>query len=118
MNVTLVREDYAVRVVFESIVEGENEVDVDLESSPKLRKKLLELIDADEKAILVDLERVKYMDSSGVATLVEALQKVGKYGGQLKIANLRDAVKDVFELSRLDKVFDIYDTVQEAAESF
>ncbi len=95
-----------------SIVQIDGEVD--LYSSPELRTKLMELTGAKEKAIIVDLLNVKYMDSSGVATLVEALQQVGKYKGRLMLANLRDAVKDVFELSRLDKVFDIYSDVKAA----
>lgn len=99
-----------------AIVEIEGEVD--LYSSPNLRNVLLDLTKAKNNAILVNLLNVKYMDSSGVATLVEALQQVGKYGGKLKIANLRNSVKDVFELSRLDKVFDIYDSVDDAAEAF
>ncbi|NIR52502.1 STAS domain-containing protein [candidate division KSB1 bacterium] len=118
MKVNVLSEDSIKRVVFESGVEGRSDVDVDLESSPKLRNKLVELTDDQEQAILVDLANVKYMDSSGIATLVEALQKVGKYGGKLKIANLRQAVRDVFELSRLDKVFEIYPTIEEAKDSF
>jgi len=94
-------------------IEGE----VDLYSSPDLRQKLLELTSAQMDAIIVDLHKVKYMDSSGVATLVEALQQVGKYGGKLKLANLRDAVKDVFELSRLDKVFDVCESVEDAKKA-
>ena len=99
-----------------AIIEIEGEVD--LYSSPDLRKALLEMTKAQNKAILVDLAKVTYMDSSGVATLVEALQQVGKYEGKLKLANLRDAVKDVFDLSRLDKVFDIYESVEDAKNSF
>ncbi|MFQ5822655.1 MAG: STAS domain-containing protein [bacterium] len=99
-----------------TIVEIEGEVD--LYSSPNLRKRLIKLTDVETGTIIVDLSMVKYMDSSGVATLVEALQKVEKYGGKLKIANLQTGVKDVFELSRLDKVFDIYDTVDDAKEAF
>jgi anti-sigma B factor antagonist len=98
------------------IVEAEGEVD--LYSSPKLRKVLLDLTKSEHKAILVDLNKVKYMDSSGIATLVEALQQVGKYHGKLKLTNLREAVKDVFELSRLDKVFDIYQNKEDALKSF
>lgn len=98
-----------------SIVQIDGEVD--LYSSPELRTKLMELTGAKEKAILVDLQNVKYMDSSGVATLVEALQQVGKYKGRLMLANLRDAVKDVFELSRLDKVFDIYPDLKAAQKA-
>jgi len=89
-----------------------------LYSSPNLRTELLNLTKAKTKAGLVDLANVKYMDSSGVATLVEALQQVGKYGGKLKLANLREAVKDVFELSRLDKVFDIYQNIDDAKGAF
>lgn len=92
--------------------------EVDLYSSPKLRSDLLNLTKSENEKILLDLSQVKYMDSSGVATLVEALQQAGKYGGKLKLANLRDAVKDVFELSRLDKVFDIYPTLEAAEKSF
>jgi len=92
--------------------------EVDLYSSPQLRSDLLNLTKSGNEKILLDLSRVRYMDSSGVATLVEALQQAGKYGGKLKLANLRDAVKDVFELSRLDKVFDIYSTLEAAEESF
>lgn len=96
----------------------EVEGDVDLYSSPQLRNVLIELTKDESRAILVDLGNVRYMDSSGVATLVEALQQVGKYSGQLKLANLKDAVKDVFELSRLDTVFDIYENVKAAKEKF
>ncbi|HEX9653584.1 MAG TPA: STAS domain-containing protein [bacterium] len=98
------------------IVEVEGEVD--LYSSPQLRKILLDLTKKEQKAILVELSKVKYMDSSGIATLVEALQQTSKYSGKLKLANLRDAVRDVFELSRLDKVFDIYPTTEDALKAF
>ena len=99
-----------------TIIEVDGEVD--LYSSPDLRKALLEMTKDHNKAILVDLAKVKYMDSSGVATLVEALQQVGKYDGKLKLVNLREAVKNVFELSRLDKVFDIYESIEDAKKDF
>lgn len=102
----------------DSITIIEIDGEVDLYSSPDLRKTLLEMTKAKTKAILVDLKNVKYMDSSGVATLVEALQQVGKYNGKLKLVNPRDAVKDVFELSRLDKVFDVYESINDAKKSF
>jgi len=102
----------------EAITILEIEGEVDLYSSPNLRTELLDLTKIKTKAVLVDLANVKYMDSSGVATLVEALQQVGKYGGKLKLTNLKEAVKDVFELSRLDKVFDIYQNIDEAKGAF
>ena len=88
--------------------------DVDLYSSPQVRKQVVSLISKTNKNLLVDLADVTYMDSSGVATLVEALQLTKKLGGKLKIFSLGKTVKDVFELSRLDKVFDICDDEQQA----
>ena len=106
-----IRDDNHIKIV---AVTGE----VDPYSSPKLRTELLETTKEKHKAILVDLHQVSYMDSSGIATLVEALQQVRKYGGKLKIANLQGAVREVFELSRLDKVFDIYSSLEEAKPTF
>lgn len=91
--------------------------DVDLYSSPDFRKVIISLTDKKVKNILIDLGRVNYMDSSGVATLVEGLQQVGKYKGKLKLFGLDSAVKEVFELSRLDKVFDIYPDEMSALET-
>jgi len=82
--------------------------DVDLYSSPQLRKTVIALTGKKTPAILINLSDVGYMDSSGVATLVEGLQQAGKYKGKFKLFGLTSTVKEVFELSRLDKVFDIY----------
>ena len=90
--------------------------DVDLYSSPQVRKTIMGLTKQKTKKILIDLSRVSYMDSSGVATLVEGLQHVGKYKGRLGIFGLDAAVKEVFELSRLDRVFEIYPDVDDALE--
>ena len=82
--------------------------DVDLYSSPQVRKAIIALAEKRAPVILVDLHQVGYMDSSGVATLVEGLQQAGKYKGKFKLFGLTSAVREVFELSRLDKVFEIY----------
>jgi anti-sigma B factor antagonist len=92
--------------------------DVDLYSSPQVRKTIIDLVHKKKPALLVNLEGVSYMDSSGVATLVEGLQKIKKYDGNLYIYNLQGAVRDVFELSRLDKVFSIYENEQEAIKAY
>lgn len=109
MKVSVHPTDYGARVA----IEGE----VDLYSSPEVRKEILALTEARTQAIVVDLGGVTYMDSSGVATLVEGLQQIGKYQGKFRLANLRPEVQGVFELSRLDKVFDVYDTLEQAEEN-
>jgi anti-sigma B factor antagonist len=85
--------------------------EVDLYSSPKVRNKLIKLTDEKCKTIIIDLSDVAYMDSSGVATMVEGLQLTEKYKGNLYLCGLNSMVKEVFELSRLDTVFDIFDNM-------
>lgn len=84
--------------------------EVDLESSPAARKLLLESID-EAAGVLVDLSGVTYIDSSGVASLVEALQTSKKSGTGFTLAAPSEPTRRVLELARLDKVFTIHDTV-------
>lgn len=78
--------------------------EVDLSNSPILRKKLLESINTN---ILVDLSDVSYMDSSGLATLIEAMQKVNKNGRTFKLTGVKGAVKNILEIARLTEIFSI-----------
>ena len=64
--------------------------------------------------VVVDLTKVAFIDSSGLATLIEALQAVGKYGGRLRLCGLTPAVKNLFKLSNLISIFDIRDTREDA----
>jgi len=88
------------------------EGDVDLQSSPEARKILLECV-ARKKPVLVDLSKVGYIDSSGVASLVEALQTARKGGSMLFLVTVSDAALRVLQLARLDKVFTICDTIED-----
>ena len=80
---------------------------VDLASSPALRSILGEAIAESPARVVVDLTQVPYMDSSGVATLVEALQQSRKKSILFALCALQDRVNSVFEIARLDTVFDI-----------
>lgn len=91
-------------------VEGE----IDLYSSPQLREALQNLTENKTPAIIVELDGVSYMDSSGLATLVEAMQNSADYKGRFMLCALGMEVRSVFELSRLDQVFEIYSTIDEA----
>lgn len=81
--------------------------DVDLQRSPILRDQLKTVSEKRPSRLIVDLSDVSYMDSSGVATLVEAMQlaRRGKY--PLVLCSLQDRVKSIFEIARLDTVFQI-----------
>ena len=86
--------------------------EVDLESSPAAREVLLKCLESTSK-VIVDLSEVSYVDSSGVASLVEALQAAKKNGSQFALAAVSEPTRRVLELARLDKVFTLYDSVDE-----
>ena len=88
------------------------EGDVDLQSSPDARKVLLEMVGKGQP-IMVDLSEVGYIDSSGVASLVESFQAARKSGQDLVLISVSDGAKRVLELARLDKVFTICDTLED-----
>ena len=90
--------------------------EIDLESSPAARETLLKCVDHTGN-VIVDLSEVSYIDSSGVASLVEALQAAKKQGGQFALAAVSEPTRRVLELARLDKVFTLYDSVELALEN-
>ena len=81
--------------------------DVDLEHAADIRKMLLDALDGTTD-LLIDLSAVTYIDSSGIASLVEALQTANNFGTKLGLVALSAQAMRVFELARLDKVFTIF----------
>jgi len=90
--------------------------EIDLESSPAARDTLLKCFDH-TGYVIVDLSDVSYIDSSGVASLVEALQASKKNDSQFALAAVSEPTRRVLELARLDKVFKIFDSVDLALEN-
>ena len=88
------------------------EGEVDLEHSPKAREVLLDCVGRASK-VLVDLSGVTYIDSSGVASLVEAFQRAKKGGVGFALVSVNAPALRVLELARLDKVFTIHETLGE-----
>ena len=94
-------------------IEGE----VDLYSSPTMRQYILDAMKQHRPQILiVELSRVTYMDSSGIATLVEGLQLANEYHSRFKLVGLSRIVLEVFQLARLERVFSMYATEEEALQ--
>jgi len=87
--------------------------DVDLQSSPLVRTQLLECLEK-HKRLVVDLGAVSYIDSSGVASLVEAFQVSRKKSAFFALASVSPAAMRVLSLARLDKVFTIHADVNAA----
>jgi anti-sigma B factor antagonist len=93
-------------------IEGE----VDVYTSIDLKKELTKLVESDQKNIIIDLENVNYMDSSGLGVLVALLKELKKIGGELKLISLPVSVKKIFDLTRLTKFFNIYNNLDEATK--
>ena len=90
--------------------------DVDLESSPRVRNALLDCVGM-KRAVVVDMSAVSYIDSSGVASLVEAFQTARKSDTRFVLARVSEAAMRVLELARLDRVFAIVDEVSDGLEN-
>jgi anti-sigma B factor antagonist len=72
----------------------------------------------DVKNYVIDLKQVDFMDSAGLGTLIAVLKRITERGGDMKIACLQKKPRMVFEITRAYKVFEIYDTVDEALNMF
>ena len=68
--------------------------------------------------VLINMENVNFIDSAGLAALVRGMKRSRELGGNLVIHGLRQPVRIIFELTRLDKAFDIYDDEEDAITSF
>ena len=110
MNAVVEREDRATIVA----VAG----DVDAGSAPDLRRLLDDLLVQGDHNFVVDLTGVEFMDSSGMATLVQLFKRVRVGEGDVRLCGLQPKVRRVFELIRLDRVFDSFPTRKEAIASF
>jgi len=91
--------------------------DIDLYTSPRLREAILQALKERRTPIVVNLKDVIYMDSSGVATLIEGFQLAGEYGGVVRLVGLNERVSEVFKLARLHQVFTICQTEAQALEN-
>ncbi len=85
--------------------------EINISTSPALKNHFEKI---SSKKIVVNLEKVSYIDSSGLATLVEILKKTRSQGGALGLAGMSEKVKSLFEITKLDKLFSIFAAQDEA----
>jgi anti-sigma B factor antagonist len=87
--------------------------DVDLGTSPELRRTLFDLLEVAPK-LAVNLRALRYIDSSGIATLIEVLRSAQRLGKQFVLFGLSPAVEDVFRLTHVNRIFQVFQTEEEA----
>lgn len=96
------------------VLEGE----LDVSSAPTLKELMQKLIDEGKRQFLMDLGKVDFIDSSGLGIFVNAYKRIRSAGGEMKFLKPQEAVRKVFSLTQTDKVFPIYETLEEALRSF
>ena len=84
------------------------EGEIDLHVSPRLASELQALIKEEPSKLLIDLSKVTYIDSSGLAVLIEGMRKVEAYGGKFYLIALQETTKAIFQTSGLDQAFRIF----------
>jgi anti-sigma B factor antagonist len=92
--------------------------DLDAKSASVLKEKINEKITDGKSLILINLSAVPYMDSAGLGVLVSGLKNANRLSGDLRIWGLQDEVKSIFELTRLNKVFQIFEDELAAVSSY
>src|SRR5205814_8097675 len=89
-----------------NVVQVKGEIDVN--DNPPVTAALTEVIEQKPERVVVDLSEVSYIESAGLAALIQAMQKVEGYGGKFMLSGLQETVRSIFEISRLDQVFQIF----------
>jgi anti-sigma B factor antagonist len=87
---------------------------IDRRVSPKVAESLQALIEKKPRRLIVDLARVPHLDDTGLAVLMEGMQTVEEYGGAFALAGVRGDVRTIFEIAKLDQVFQIFPDVDAA----
>jgi len=91
--------------------------EINLAHSNQLQDDLTEVIAKQPQRVVLDLAGVTYMDSSGIASLVKMLSRTRAIGASLHLAAMSDRVRSLFEITRLDDVFHIHATCEEALDA-
>jgi len=88
--------------------------EIDMLTSPQLRDRIVGLIEAGRPRIVVDLQNVSFMDSTGLGTLVGCLKRAREHDGQIRVVASARPVVSLFSLTGLDRVFDVHPSLETA----
>ncbi|GAA1111851.1 MULTISPECIES: STAS domain-containing protein [Nocardiopsis] len=94
------------------VVEGE----IDVYTAPRLRELLIDLVNKGNFHLVVNMEKVEFLDSTGLGVLVGGLKRVRAHDGTLDLVCTQERILKIFRITGLTKVFGIYESVQEAID--
>jgi len=84
----------------------------------ELKQQVLEQLDNGDRKFVIDFAKTGYIDSSGLGVLVSLSKKIREQGGELRLSSLNEDLRTLFELTKLDTLFRIADTKEQALEGF
>ena len=97
------------------IIDLEGEVDV--YTAPQLKQQMIGLLETGAKELVVNLTKVEYLDSTALGVLIGGLKRIRELDGNMVLVCPSPRIKRVFEITGLDKIFDIYNSEEEAQEA-
>ena len=105
-------------IIDDVVVEIINMERATLREADELKSRINEKVDKGHRKVIVDISAVEFVDSTFLGVIVGSLKKVAKLNGDLKLVGFKPAVRSMFELTRLFRVFETYSDLQEAIKSF
>ena len=88
--------------------------EIDVYTAPKLRERIVDLVEGGSYNLVIDMERVEFLDSTGLGVLVGGLKRVRAHDGSLRLVCTQDRILKIFRITGLTKVFPIHDSVADA----
>ena len=88
--------------------------EIDICTAPRLRELLIDLVSTDNYQLIINLERVEFLDSTGLGVLVGGLKRVRAHDGSLDLVCTQERILKLFRITGLTKVFGIHETVDQA----
>jgi anti-sigma B factor antagonist len=109
----------AINLMLDSRVEGDWAVvdvkgEIDLHTAPKLRERMTELVEQGQRRVILNMEALDFMDSTGLGVLIGSLKRLKENEGTLALVAPQHPIQRVLSVTGLTKVFPIHDTVEEA----
>ncbi|HTN18835.1 MAG TPA: STAS domain-containing protein [Pelobium sp.] len=108
--------DYKKEILDDVVLVNINLSEASLNQSEDFKKFLYDITEVTPPKLVLDMGKIEYMDSSFIGALVAGLKNVLSKGGEMALINVNNDVMSLFELTRLDKVFKIYDSKEEAIQ--
>lgn len=105
------------RTVDQALPAIELEGEVDVYTAPQLKQQMITLLESGAKGMIVDLTKVDYLDSTALGVLIGGLKRMRETDGNLVLVCPSPRIRRVFEITGLDKIFDLFGTADEARDS-